>query len=115
MSPTKVLVHIALLAPAILHAKEQSSGAPPLSDFAISVTFGPVMDTRNGAIYMSGSNTTSGRTGGTGPVLRQDGGNNPTVSFDLQSQAGASSRALSRAPIRCGTNAASHVTATGEL
>lgn len=64
------------------------AGPPPLSDYEASVTFGPVMDARLGTFYMSGSNTTTGRKGGTGTVILEDRGQHAQVTLDLQPQAG---------------------------
>ena len=72
----------------VVNIRKVTANAPPPSEFEVSVTFGPVMDTRLGIVYMSGSNTTSGKKGGTGTVLVKDSGKDPTVSFDLQPQAG---------------------------
>jgi hypothetical protein len=63
--------------------------APPPSDYLVQMTFGPVMDTRLGTFYMSGSNNTTGRKGGPGTVmLKNSGGTDATVSFDLQPESG---------------------------
>jgi hypothetical protein len=59
------------------------------ADYNVSITFGPVMDTRLGTFYMSGSNTTTGRTGGTGTLIVKDSGKGDAqVTFDLQPQPG---------------------------
>ena len=73
----------------MVNIRNVTAKAPPPSDFEASMTFGPVMDTRLGTFYMSGSNTTSGRKGGPGTVmLKESGGKDATVSLDLQPTSG---------------------------
>ena len=68
-----------------VNIRNVTAKAPPPADFEASMTFGPVMDTRLGKFYMSGSNTTSGRKGGPGTVMfKESGGKDATVSLDLQ-------------------------------
>lgn len=64
------------------------TGPAPAADYEASISFGPVMDTKNGTFYMSGSNTTSGRKGGSGAVRLEDHGKNARVVLDLQPQPG---------------------------
>ena len=52
------------------------------------MNFGPVMDTKKGAFYMSGSNTTTGRHGGGGSVRVEERGKDARVLLDLQPQPG---------------------------
>jgi hypothetical protein len=63
--------------------------APPPSDYLAQMTFGPVMDTRLGKFYLSGSNPTSSQKGGPGTVMfKESGGKDATVSFDLAPESG---------------------------
>ena len=72
-----------------VNIRNVTSKAPPLADFEASMTFGPLMDTRLGTFYMSGSNTTTGRKGGPGTVMfKESGGKDAMVSFDLQPDSG---------------------------
>ena len=72
----------------MVNIRNVTAEAPPPSDFEASMTFGPVMDTRLGTFYMSGSNTTTGRKGGTGTVMLKDSGKDATVSLDLAPESG---------------------------
>jgi hypothetical protein len=65
-------------------------GAPSHADFDASVTFGPVMDKRLETYYMSGSNPTTGRQGGTGTVILKAGDKDAQVTLELQPQPGVS-------------------------
>jgi hypothetical protein len=56
------------------------------ADFEVSLTFGPVMDSRLGTFYISGSNTTSGRKGGPGTVTFKDVGKDAQVTFEIKPQ-----------------------------
>jgi len=74
-----------------VNIRNVTAKAPPPEDFEASMTFGPVMDTRLGKFYMSGSNTTSGRKGGPGTVtFKESGGKDATVSLNLQPDSGIS-------------------------
>ena len=64
------------------------TGPAPAADYEASVSFGPVMDTKNGTFYMSGSNPTSGRKGGSGTVRLEEHGKDARVVLDLQPQPG---------------------------
>ena len=64
-------------------------GGPAAADFEASVTFGPVMSSGQ-TFYMSGSNDTTGRTGGPGKVLLKEDGKLAQVLLDLQPQPGVS-------------------------
>jgi hypothetical protein len=67
-----------------------ANGAAPAAtgDYEASVNFGPVMDTKRGVFYMSGSNATTGRKGGGGSVRLEDHGKDARVLLDLQPQPG---------------------------
>ena len=72
----------------MLNIRNVTAVAPPPSDYLASVNFGPVMDTRLGTLYMSGSNPTDGRKGGTGTVMLKDSGKDATLSLDIQPESG---------------------------
>ena len=65
----------------------EAPGGPAPGDFEASVVFGPMMS-KGETFYMSGSNDTTGRTGGPGKVLLKEDGKVAQVSLDLQPQPG---------------------------
>ncbi len=70
------------------------TGPAPAADYEASLSFGPVMDTKNGTFYMSGSNPTSGRKGGSGTVRLEDHGKDARVVLDLQPQPGVAVKGI---------------------